>query len=210
MEQFEIAAEARELKGKGASRRLRRTGYIPGIVYGAGQEPVNIQLEHNDVIKHTGHEAFYSHILSLKLPTGTQRVVLKDMQRHPYKALVMHMDFLRVDEKEKLTMRVPLHFTNEETAIGVKSGGVVSHVMTELEVLCFPRDLPEYIEVDVAKMDLGDTLHLSDITVPSGVEIVSLLQGGDDALPVVSIHLPRAGAETDAKEEADEGTDSTE
>ncbi|MDA1357879.1 MAG: 50S ribosomal protein L25, partial [Proteobacteria bacterium] len=116
----------------------------------------------------------------------------------------------RVDEKEKLTMRVPLHFTNEETAIGVKSGGVVSHVMTELEVLCFPRDLPEYIEVDVAKMDLGDTLHLSDITVPSGVEIVSLLQGGDDALPVVSIHLPRAGAETDAKEEADEGTDSTE
>ena len=141
-----------------------------------------------------------------------QRVVLKDMQRHPYKALVMHMDFLRVDEKEKLTMRVPLHFVNEETAIGVKSGGIVSHVMTELEILCFPRDLPEYIEVDVANMELGDTLHLSDITVPSGVDIVSLLQGGDDALPVVSIQLPRAGAETDEegtdeKEEPDEGTD---
>ncbi|MFT4581349.1 MAG: large subunit ribosomal protein L25 [Gammaproteobacteria bacterium] len=213
MEQFEITAEARELKGKGASRRLRHTGYIPAIVYGAGQEPVNIQLEHNDVIKHTEHEAFYSHILSLKLPTGTERVVLKDMQRHPYKALVLHMDFLRVNEKEKLTMRVPLHFINEETSLGVKSGGVVSHVITELEVLCFPRDLPEYIEVDVANMNLGDTLHLSDITVPSGVEIASLLHGGDDALPVVSIQLPKGGADDAAEaseQQADEDTDSTE
>jgi large subunit ribosomal protein L25 len=212
MEQFEITAEARELKGKGASRRLRRTGYIPAIVYGAGQEPVNIQLEHNDVLKHTEHEAFYSHILSLKLPTGTERVVLKDMQRHPYKALVLHMDFLRVNEKEKLTMRVPLHFINEETSLGVKSGGVVSHVITELEVLCLPRDLPEYIEVDVANMNLGDTLHLSDITVPSGVEIASLLHGGDDALPVVSIQLPKGGADDAAEaseEQANEDTDST-
>lgn len=202
MEQFEIVATARDTKGKGASRRLRRSGFIPGILYGAGKDPVNIQLEHYDVIKHTDVEAFYSHILTLSLPTGSERVVLKDMQRHPFKAQVLHMDFLRVNENERLTMRVPLHFINEETCVGVKSGGgVIAHVMTELEILCLPRDLPEYIEVDLVALELGESLHLSDISVPEGVEIAALAHGGDPAQSVVSVQVPRVEVEPEALDE---------
>ena len=200
MNQFEISADARELKGKGASRRLRRTGFIPGILYGAGKDPVNIQLEHNSVVKHTEVEAFYSHILTLQLPSGDERVVLKDMQRHPYRELILHMDFLRVDESEKLAMRVPLHFVNEEACAGVKAGGVVSHVLTELDILCLPRDLPEYIEIDVGGLDLGDSIHLSDVSVPSGVEIAALIHGGDDAQSVVSVQMPRVVVEPEPSE----------
>jgi large subunit ribosomal protein L25 len=206
MEQFEIVAAQRDDKGKGASRRLRRTGYIPGILYGAGKDPVSIQLEHNDVLKHTDVEAFYSHILTLKLPDSSERVVLKDMQRHPFRAQVMHMDFLRIDENEKLTMRVPLHFINEENCVGVKTGGgVISHLMTELEILCLPRDLPEYIEIDVEHLDLGDAIHLSEVTVPEGVEIASLAHGGDAAQSVVSVQVPRAVIEPEpgVEDEAD-------
>ena len=200
MNQFEISADARELKGKGASRRLRRTGFIPGILYGAGKDPVNIQLEHNSVVKHTEVEAFYSHILTLQLPSGDERVVLKDMQRHPYRELILHMDFLRVDESEKLAMRVPLHFINEEACAGVKAGGVVSHVLTELDILCLPRDLPEYIEINVGGLDLGDSIHLSDVSVPSGVEIAALVYGGDDAQSVVSVQMPRVVIEPEPGE----------
>ena len=122
MNEFEISAELRECKGKGASRRLRRAGAVPGILYGGGKDPVSLQLDHNDVLKHTELEAFYSHVLTLKLPSGGERVVLKDMQRHPHKPVVLHMDFLRIREDEKLTMSVPLHFTNEENCAGVKTG----------------------------------------------------------------------------------------
>lgn len=206
MEDFAIVAALRDDKGKGASRRLRRTGYVPGILYGADKDPVSIQLEHNDVLKHTELEAFYSHILTLKLPSGSERVVLKDMQRHPYKAQVMHMDFLRVSENEMLTMRVPLHFVNEEKCVGVKDhGGVVSHLITELEILCLPRDLPEYIEVDVLELDIGDAVHLSDLKVPEGVEIAALASGGDPAQPVVSVQVPRVVAEPEeGDDEAEE------
>lgn len=206
MEDFAIVASPRDDKGKGASRRLRRSGYVPGILYGADKDPVSIQLEHNDVLKHTELEAFYSHILTLKLPGGEERVVLKDMQRHPYKAQVMHMDFLRVRENEVLTMRVPLHFINEEKCVGVKDhGGVVSHLMTELEILCLPRDLPEYIEVDVLQLDVGDSLHLADLKVPEGVEIAALASGGDPAQPVVSVQVPRVAAEPEEGGEEDDG-----
>jgi len=207
MNQFEIVAEARDRKGKGASRRLRRTGYVPGILYGAGKDPETIQLEHNDVLKHTELEAFYSHILTLKLPEGDERVVLKDMQRHPFRKQIMHMDFLRVDENEQLTMRVPLHFINESTCVGVRTGGgVIYHLMTELEIMCLPRDLPEYIEVDVAELELGASLHLSDISAPEGVEIASLSQGGDPGQPVVSVQIPRVEVEPEELgEEAAEG-----
>jgi large subunit ribosomal protein L25 len=202
MNQFEIAAEARDVKGKGASRRLRRAGYVPGILYGAGKDPVNIQLEHDDVVKHTELEAFYSHILTLKLPEGSERVVLKDMQRHPFRAQVMHMDFLRIAENEQLTMRVPLHFINESACVGVRTGGgVIYHLMTELEIVCLPRDLPEYIEVDVAELELGAALHLSDISVPEGVEIASLNQGGDPGQPIVSVQIPRVEVEPEELEE---------
>jgi large subunit ribosomal protein L25 len=207
MNQFEIIAEVRERQGKGASRRLRRTGYIPAILYGGGKDPLSIQLEHNSVLKHTEHEAFYSHILTLKLPDGDEPVVLKDMQRHPFKTQVMHMDFLRINEDEQLTMRVPLHFINEDICVGVRTGGgVISHLMTELEIVCLPRALPEYIDVDVAELELNAALHLSDIVAPEGVEITALTRGGDPAQTVVSVQIPRAVVEPEVVEgEAIEG-----
>ena len=202
MEDFAITAALRDDKGKGASRRLRHVGQVPGILYGAGKDPVSIQLEHNDVLKHTELEAFYSHILTLNLPSGAERVVLKDMQRHPFKARILHMDFLRVAENEALTMRVPLHFANEETCVGVKAGGLVAHLMTEIEITCLPRDLPEYIEVDVEALEVGQSLHLSDVTVPDGVEIVGLASAGDDAdQTVVAVQMPRAVVEETTEEE---------
>jgi len=204
MNQFEISAEARERQGKGASRRLRRTGYIPAIVYGGGKDPVSIQLQHNDVLRHIDHEAFYSHILTLKTPSGSEAVVLKDLQRHPYKEQVMHMDFLRINEHEKLTMLVPLHFLNEDVCIGVKSGGgVVAHLMTEIEIVCLPRHLPEYIEVDIAELELNATLHLSDISVPEGIQIAALIHGGDPARPVVSVQVPKTIVEIEAETEGE-------
>ena len=204
MNQFEIAASERADKGKGASRRLRRAGMVPGILYGAGKDPLSIQLEHNSMVKATETEAFYSHILTMKLPTGDERVVLKDLQRHPHKSQIMHMDFLRIDENEELTMRVPLHFVNEDKCIGVKnSGGVISRLMTELEINCLPRNLPEYIEIDVASLDVGDAVHLSDITVPEGVEIAALASGGDAGQTVVSVQIPRAVVEPEDVEEGE-------
>lgn len=203
MEQFEIVVATRDVKGKGASRRLRRNGYVPGILYGSGKSPVNIQLDHNYVMKLADVEAFYSRILTLSLPTGNERVVLKDMQRHPHKARIMHIDFLRINENEELTMRIPLHFINEDICDGVKTGGgVITHVITELEILCLPRDLPEYIEVDVEALKLGESLHLSDITVPEGVQIAALVHGGDPGQSIVSVQQPRIVLEPQELEEA--------
>ena len=192
MDQFELTAEAREDVGKGASRRLRRTGKLPGIVYGANKEATAIILDHDDVIHHIEHEAFYSHILTLKLGKEKQKVVLKDMQRHPFKPRILHIDLQRVSESEELTMRVPLHFINEEKCIGVKQGGgVVSHLVTELEITCLPKDLPEYIEVDMLNVNVGETIHLGDLKLPEGVEAYSLTHGGDASAPVVSVHIPK-------------------
>ena len=204
MEVFDIKADLREVKGKGASRRLRREGLVPAVLYGGGDAIVNLQLEHNDLYHHAEHEAFYSHILKLTIDGKSQRVVLKDMQRHPYKPTIMHVDFQRIREDTALTMRVPLHFINEEKCPGVKnSGGIVSHLMTELEISCLPKDLPEYIEVDVLEMELGDALHLSDLKVPEGVEIASLLSGGDPAQTVVSVQAPQLEVETSEDEDAE-------
>lgn len=196
MEIFEIAAKSRNDRGKGASRRLRRAGRVPGIVYGAGVEPQAIDLDHNDMILHCAHESFYSHILTLKIDDKAERVVLKDMQRHVYKPFIMHMDFLRVNESEVLNMRVPLHFVNEERCVGVKiGGGVISHLIADIEITCLPKDLPEFIEVDLEHMNIGDSLHLADLKLPEGVQITSLLHGGDADLAVVSLHLPRGAGE---------------
>ena len=202
MKPFEINAELRDVKGKGASRRLRRDGFVPAVLYGAGKDPVNLKLQHNDVFLHTEHEAFYSHILSLTVAGKSERVVLKDMQRHPYKPAITHLDFQRIDENQALTMRVPLHFINEEQCVGVKTGGgIISHLMNELEISCLPKDLPEFIEVDVIDLEVGSSLHLSDIKVPEGVQIASLLHGGDDQQSVVSVQMPRVEAEPTAVEE---------
>ncbi len=199
---FSINAETRTDTGKGASRRLRHADLTPAIVYGGGADAVSITLKHNEVLQHVEHEAFFSHILDLNLDGKVQKVVLRDMQRHPSKHIVMHMDFLRVSDKEALTMHVPLHFTGEDVAPGVKvGGGVVSHLVIEVEVSCLPKDLPEYIEVDMSKLELGDSVHLSDLTLPEGVSLVELSHGDDHDGAVASIHATRA-----ALEEDDEGT----
>lgn len=227
METFEIIAEPREDMGKGASRRLRREGKVPGVVYGAGKDAMSIMVQHNEISHHLEDEAFYSHILTLQVGKAKEKVVLKDLQRHPYKPTILHLDLLRVDENEKLTIRVPLHFINEDKCIGVKSGGgVISHVMADLEISCLPKDLPEYIEVDLAEIDLGEGIHLTDLKLPEGSEIAALLHGGDAAQIVVTVHAPKvvievedeimdeAGAEAEAEGDTeatpDEGADADE
>ena len=205
MDIFEIEAELRHDRGKGASRRLRRAGKFPGVVYGAHQDAVAIQLPHNEMLLHTQHEAFYSHILTLKIDGKGERVVVKDIQRHPYKPFLQHMDFLRVSETETLTVRVPLHFVNEERCAGVKQeGGVIAHLMADLEVTCLPKDLPEYIEVDVAALNVGDTIHLGELKMPAGVEIAALLHGGDAEQAVVQVNAPRVASAEDEEAEGGE------
>jgi large subunit ribosomal protein L25 len=195
MNQFDLNAEARETQGKGASRRLRREGKVPGIMYGATKDPLQIQLDRFALDKHLSHEAFYSSILTMKVAGAEERVVLKDLQRHPYKAQILHIDFLRIAENQELTMRVPLHFMNEETCAGVKQGAIVQHLMTELEVICLPKDLPEYIEVDVEPLDVGDTIHIGALPIPEGVKIAALVHGGDPNQSIVSVQVPKVVAE---------------
>ncbi len=197
---FEVTAEPRSTRGKSASRRLRRDGKVPAILYGANKEPASIQLDHNQMLLHTEHEAFYSHILTLKMSTGAdEKVVLKAMQRHPVRHLILHVDFLRIDENEELQLRVPIHFINEDTCPAVKNeGGVVSHLMSDIEVLCLPKDLPEFIVVDLAEVKLEETVHLGDLKLPAGVRSAAIAHGGDPMLPVVVIHAPRGGDATPA------------
>lgn len=203
-ETFEIAAQARTDTGKGASRRLRRTGTIPGIVYGAHKDPEMINLVHNDLMLHLENEAFYSHILTLKVDGKDQQVILKDLQRHPSKPYILHADFLRVSATEKLKTHVPVHLLGEDVAPGVKAGGVISRHLTEIDVICLPGDLPEYIELDMSAMDIGDSVLLSGLTLPAGVEIPALAQEGDLDVPVVSIHAGHSG--DDEEEESAEGS----
>ncbi len=199
-ENFEIIAVGRDEKGTGASRRLRHAGMVPGIIYGGGQAPEMFSTEHNTLIQHLDHEAFYSHILTVNLDGVKQRVVLKDLQRHPSKPFIQHMDLLRVAETDRIKMHVPLHFINEDTAPGVKAGGKVSHMMGNVEVICAAKDLPEFIEVDIQALQLGDTIHLSDLKLPENVEILALTHGADHDTGVVAIHAPKGTAETDEDE----------
>ena len=201
---FEVDAQSRSDVGKGASRRLRHAGKIPGVIYGAGKDAVSLTLDHDDMLHHLEHEAFYSHILTVKVDGAAEKAVLRDIQRHPAKPKVMHMDFQRVSDTDKIHMHVPLHFINEDTAPGVKAGGRVSHNMTSLDILCMAKDLPEYIEVDLSTLESGASLHLSDLKMPEGVSIPALAQGEDHDLPVVSIHTRKGGDAAD-EGEAEEG-----
>jgi large subunit ribosomal protein L25 len=192
MQSFEINAELRTNKGKGASRRLRRTGKVPGILYGTEKEPVSIQVDHDSLMHHLENEAFYSHILTLKIGKDTEEVVLRDLQRHPYKPKLMHIDLQRIRATEEITMRVPIHILNETTCPGVKDErGIVTSLMTQLEVICLPKYLPEYIEIDIAAMHVGDTVHLADLKLPEGVELEILASGGDANQAVLSIQPPQ-------------------
>lgn len=189
---FELVADPRDdVQGKGASRRLRRSGKVPAILYGGRMEPRQITLDHQNLLTLLVNEKFFSTIISLKIKGETQAAILKDVQRHPAKNQIIHMDLQRVLENEKVRLRIPLHFINASVAPGVKTqGGVVSHLLNDVEVSCLPKDLPEYLEIDMAKMEMNDMKRLSDIPVPAGVELVDLAHGRDEA--VVSIHHPRA------------------
>jgi len=201
-ESFEVNAVSRSDQGKGASRRLRREGKIPGVIYGAGKDPVAITLTHNEMIHHLENEAFYSHILDVNVDGKAEQAILKDMQRHPSKPVVMHVDFLRVDAKQKLRVNVPIHFINEDQAPGVKEGGIVTHSLTEVSVICLPKDLPEYIEADLGGLELDAIFHLSDIKMPEGVELVELGHGEGHDQSVAAIHMPRGAMEEEVAVEA--------
>jgi large subunit ribosomal protein L25 len=188
---FELNAELRTTTGKSEARRARRQGKVLAVLYGGGQDPICLNLEHHKVLKALENEAVYSHILTLKYDGKAEKAILKAIQRHPARPIVMHMDFQRVNESDKLRVHVPLHFINQETSIGVKKGGVVTHAMVEVEIDCLPQHLPEFIEVDLANVDIGGAVHLSDIKLPAGVAIHALLQGTDHDLPVASIHGSR-------------------
>ena len=201
---FKLSLEAREDKGKGASRRLRHRDRVPGIVYGGGKDPVAVAVAHKDLIHQLESEAFYSSILEAAIDGGKpENVVLKDLQRHPSKQRVLHFDLMRVSATEKITMHVPLHFIGEDIAPGVKlQGGNVSHHTIDVEISCLPKDLPEYIEVDISELKVGDAVHLSDLKLTEGVTIVALTHGAEYDQAVASIHLPRGAKEEEEGAEA--------
>ncbi len=207
---FVLNADVRNDEGKGASRRLRRTGKVPAVIYGAGKDPVSISLNHNDLLKHLEHEAFYSHILTVKLEGASESAILKDLQRHPSKPMVLHLDLLRISANETIRVHVPLHFVGEDVAPGVKTGGgMITRNITEVEVSCLPKDLPEFITVDLSTLELSASVHLSGLALPAGVSLVELAHEHD--LPVVGIHPPRGtkeAGESDGGDEAAESGDS--
>ena len=169
---FEISAEKREAQGTGASRRLRRMGKVPGIVYGGADGAVNIQLDHQALFQNLRNEKFHASILTLQLNGGAQQVLLRAVNMHPFKLLVQHVDFQRVSKDKKIHMKVPLHFVNAEQSPGVKEqGGIASHVLNELDITCFPDDLPEFIEVDLSSLTVGHSMHVRDVALPKGVEL---------------------------------------
>jgi large subunit ribosomal protein L25 len=187
---FELAGEARPHLGRTDSRRLRKAGKVPAVMYGGGEAPESVILDHNSLSHQMEREAFYTSILTLKLGTKSQQVVVKDVQRHPARPIIMHLDFQRVREDVEITLNVPIHFLNEANAKGVKEqGGVVNHLVTDVEVRCLPRYLPEYLEIDVTNLELNQIYHLSDIKLPEGVSLVPLSHGDDQ--PLVSINPPR-------------------
>jgi large subunit ribosomal protein L25 len=192
----EIPAESRTDEGKGASRRLRQTGKVPAILYGGSDAPANIQLDHNTVFLASHNEWFYSAILDLALDGKKQKVLLRDMQRHPFKPQLLHLDFQRVDENKAIRIRVPLHFLNQEKSPAGKMAGVlISHALTDIEISCLPKDLPEFISVDLGELNVGDIVHISDLKLPGGVEIPELRLGKEHDAAVVTAQELKAEVE---------------
>lgn len=196
IEKFTLNAQTRSEVGKGASRRLRNGDKIPGIVYGAHKEPASITVVHRELARALENEAFYSHILTLKIDDKSEKVILKDLQRHPFKPRITHIDLQRISEKEAITMRVPLHFHGGDVAPGVKiGGGIISHMQSEVSIRCLPANLPEYIDVDLSHLELNAGVYLSDLKLPKDVELVDLAHGGEDRA-VAMVYIPRAATET--------------
>jgi large subunit ribosomal protein L25 len=198
---IEISAALRSAKGTGASRRLRRDAKVPGIVYGAGKDAVSVEFDAKALFMEFRHEAFHASIINLNLDGKKESVLLRDYQLHPVRNTLQHIDFQRVSATEKIHVKVPLHFVNAEIAPGVKlGGGIVAHIATEADISCLPKDLPEFIEVDLASLEMGQSVHLSQIKLPSGVEFVQLAHGNDAA--VASIAKTRASAADEADDAA--------
>ena len=193
---FELSAESRNDMGKGASRRLRRTGKVPAVIYGGDAEPQSLSLVHNELMHRLQDEAFYSHILTVTIDGKPVQAVLRDLQRHPARPVILHADLQRVSANEKMHLRVPLHFIGADVSPGVKTaGGLFIHELNEVDVECLPANLPEFIEVDVTGMKVGDHLHLSDLIMPAGVDLVELHRGEGHDLAVAHIEPPRTGGE---------------
>jgi large subunit ribosomal protein L25 len=199
---FEFVAESRGRSGTGSARAVRRAGKVPAVIYGGHADPKMLMLSHNEVVKHLEHEAVYSHVLDVTVDGKKEKAILKGVQRNPAKFQVLHLDFQRVSMSEAIKVHVPLHFINENTSIGGKKGGIATHSMVDVEVTCLPSSLPEFIEVDLAKLDIGETLHLTDLVMPKGVEIVLLHQGPEHNLPVVSMMASKASKEDIADDES--------
>ncbi len=206
-----LNAETRDDMGKGASRRLRHANKLPAIVYGAGKDPQNLTLEQKEVQYHLQNEAFYTQVLELNVAGKKQDVLLRDLQHHPYRLDVLHMDLQRVEAKKEVHVNVPLHFMNEDVAPGVKTeGGAISHVVTEVVLACLPKDIPEFIEVDLSELHMGEIIHLTDLKMPAGVEVLALRQGEEHDSAVASIHARKVIEEHEEIEEAGEAAEAPE
>ncbi len=204
MNEYQVDAQLRNETGKGAMRRMRRTGFIPAVIYGAGKEPENISLKFHDILRQLENEAFYSHILTVNIEGNKTQAVLKALQRDPASDRVTHADFLRVKATEQITMRVPLHFINEEDSAGKREGGVISHLEVDVEINCLPKDLPEFIEVDMLEVALGGTVLLSEIILPEGVTLTPNLEDSAADRPLVSGQMPQILEVEEVDEEAGE------
>ena len=210
MSSFEFIANTRTEVRKGAMRRMRRAGRVPAVLYGAGKDVALLEIDANHVRKQLANEAFFSHILEVKVDGESTQAVLKALQRDPSSHSVIHIDLLRVSSTTELTMNVPLHFVDEERCPGVKQGGIANHHMTEIEIACLPKDLPEYISIFMAQMQIGDTVHMSDIALPEGVRLTADISDAAADQPVVSIahpavlEEPSAEVEEGVEEEVDE------
>jgi large subunit ribosomal protein L25 len=191
MNEYEVVAQPRDGLGTNASRRLRRTGRVPAILYGGGKDPMPLSIEESRIKKQIENEAFASHVLTVKVEDEESQAVLKSVHRDPATERVIHMDFQRISASSEIHMHVPLHFINEEDSPGKKAGGIVTHLLVEVEVGCLPKDLPEYIEVDMVSLDVGDSVHLSELALPEGVHVMALAHNPDNDQPVVSVQHPQ-------------------
>jgi len=211
-DQFELHAKVREDLGKGASRRLRRLAdHVPAIIYGGDKDPQPLTLIRKDVEKSLENEAYFSHVLTINIGKDKQKAILKDLQRHPARNSVMHLDFLRVDDNTAVKVHVPIHFINEDKCHGVKvQGGMIQHQATDIEVQCLPGDIPEYIEVDTLELETGSIVHLSDVTLPEGVVSVTLALGEDHDLAIASVVAPKGSDEEDEAAELEAAADGEE
>ncbi len=203
MSNYELKAHARAEQGKGASRRLRRENMIPAIIYGGEGEPASIKLGQNIVQAALQDEGYYSQLINLNVDGQSEQVILRDMQRHPYKNIIQHMDFLRVQAGQEIQIHAPIHFINEEQCAGVKAGGTISHLEVEIHVSCLPKNLPEFIEIDVTNLGMGESLHISEIKLPEGVVSVDLAHGEDHDRALVSV-IKLRGSSAEATEEGEE------